>query len=148
MSIKKFVLLDYLFLHIKIYIVIFVFILRGHDKPINVCKGDNFCDFLVSCTPSPFWRREARQFLQSYLPLMCIHFPCVQLILNNDIYLFFYSFCQDGPNIVKKMKGVFCFRVKSKDGKEGIWIVDAKNGNGSVSYGGPGKCICILSMSR
>ena len=46
---------------------------------------------------------------------------------------------QDGANIVKKMKGVFCFRVKGKDGKEGIWVVDAKNGNGSVSFGGPGR---------
>ena len=47
-------------------------------------------------------------------------------------------FLQDGANIVKKMKGVFCFRVKNVEGKEGIWIVDAKNGTGSVSYGGPG----------
>lgn len=46
---------------------------------------------------------------------------------------------KDGANIVKKMKGVFCFRVKNKEGKEGIWIVDAKNGTGSVSYGGPGR---------
>ena len=37
------------------------------------------------------------------------------------------------------MKGVFCFRVKNKEGKEGIWIVDAKNGSGAVSYGGPGQ---------
>lgn len=50
-----------------------------------------------------------------------------------DFYL------QDGANIVKKMKGVFCFRVKNKDGKEGIWIVDAKNGTGSVTFGGPGN---------
>ncbi|XP_053394747.1 sterol carrier protein 2-like isoform X3 [Mercenaria mercenaria] len=46
---------------------------------------------------------------------------------------------KDGANIVKKMKGVFCFRVKNADGKEGIWVVDAKNGAGSVSYGGPAK---------
>lgn len=49
------------------------------------------------------------------------------------------ALAQDGANIVKKMKGVFCFRVKGKDGKEGIWVVDAKNGNGSVSFGGPAK---------
>ena len=41
------------------------------------------------------------------------------------------------------MKGVFCFRVKGKDGKEGIWVVDAKNGNGSVSYGGPGRSLFL-----
>ena len=64
---------------------------------------------------------------------------------------------QDGANIVKKMKGVFCFRVKGKDGKEGIWIVDAKNGNGSVSFGGPGKvqrhsvyktCFCHMRTAK
>lgn len=42
---------------------------------------------------------------------------------------------QDGSNIVKKMKGVFCFKVKGAGGKEGIWIVDAKNGCGSVTFG-------------
>lgn len=54
---------------------------------------------------------------------------------------------KDGANIVKKMKGVFCFRVKSKDGKEGIWIVDAKNGNGSVTFGGPAKGDVTIIMS-
>lgn len=44
------------------------------------------------------------------------------------------------------MKGVFCFRVKNKDGKEGIWIVDAKNGTGSVSYGGPGGYTCYKHL--
>ena len=48
------------------------------------------------------------------------------------------SLFQDGSNIVKKMNGIFCFRVKDKDGKEAIWVVDAKNGSGSVSFGGPG----------
>ncbi|KAL4235600.1 sterol carrier protein 2 [Mactra antiquata] len=54
---------------------------------------------------------------------------------------------KDGANIVKKMKGVFCFRVKNKSGKEGIWIVDAKNGNGSVSFGGPAKGDVTILMS-
>ena len=46
---------------------------------------------------------------------------------------------QDGSNIVKKMKGVFAFKVKGLGGKEGVWIVDAKNGSGSVKFGGNGK---------
>lgn len=54
---------------------------------------------------------------------------------------------QDGANIVKKMKGIFCFRVKGKDGKEGIWVVDAKNGNGSVSFGGPAKGDVTILMN-
>lgn len=33
------------------------------------------------------------------------------------------------------MKGVFCFKVKGSGGKEGVWVVDAKNGNGSVKFG-------------
>ena len=36
---------------------------------------------------------------------------------------------------VKKIKGTFCFKVKGPGGKEGIWVVDAKNGNGSVKFG-------------
>jgi len=40
---------------------------------------------------------------------------------------------------VKKIKGVFCFKVK-KDGQEGVWVVDAKNGNGSVKFGVERKC--------
>ena len=51
-------------------------------------------------------------------------------------------------NLVKKMKGVFCFRVKSKGGKEGIWIVDAKNGAGSVSFGGPGGWLDHVHSKR
>ncbi|XP_052774336.1 sterol carrier protein 2-like isoform X3 [Mya arenaria] len=54
---------------------------------------------------------------------------------------------RDGANIVKKMKGVFCFRVKGDNGKEGIWIVDAKNGTGSVSFGGPAKGDVTIIMS-
>lgn len=39
---------------------------------------------------------------------------------------------------------MFCFRVKNKDGKEGIWIVDAKNGTGSVTFGGPGNTLFLV----
>ena len=46
---------------------------------------------------------------------------------------------QDGANIVKKMKGVFQFKVKGAGGKEGVWIVDVKNGSGAVKYGGNGE---------
>lgn len=45
---------------------------------------------------------------------------------------------QDGAAMVKKMNGVFCFQVKGAGG-EGVWIVDCKNGNGSVKFGGPAK---------
>ncbi len=40
---------------------------------------------------------------------------------------------QDGEQFVKKIGGVFAFKVKDgPGGKEAIWIVDVKNGNGSV----------------
>jgi len=54
----------------------------------------------------------------------------------------------NGENIVKKMKGVFCFRVKGgPDGKEGIWVVDVKSGKGSVKYGADPKGDCVITMS-
>lgn len=42
----------------------------------------------------------------------------------------------DGANLVKKVKGIFAFKVKRSDGTDGTWIVDAKNGNGAVEFGG------------
>lgn len=33
---------------------------------------------------------------------------------------------------MKKINGILGFKVKRKDGKEILWIVDAKNGNGSL----------------
>ncbi|XP_033758543.1 non-specific lipid-transfer protein-like [Pecten maximus] len=45
---------------------------------------------------------------------------------------------KDGPMFVKKMKGVFCFKVKGKN-RTGVWVVDAKNGSGSVKFGGDAK---------
>jgi len=41
------------------------------------------------------------------------------------------------------MKGVFCFKVKSKD-KEGIWIVDLKHGSGSVEFDPQGVPMFLL----
>lgn len=41
---------------------------------------------------------------------------------------------EDGANLVKKIKGVYCFKVKTNDGKEGVWVVDVKNGTGSVKF--------------
>lgn len=43
------------------------------------------------------------------------------------------------------MNGVFCFQVKGSGG-EGVWIVDCKNGSGSVKYGGPAKGDVTIMM--
>ncbi len=41
---------------------------------------------------------------------------------------------------MKKIKGVFVFKVnKGPGGKQGVWVVDVKNGNGSVKQGSDGK---------
>ncbi|ESP03267.1 hypothetical protein LOTGIDRAFT_199394 [Lottia gigantea] len=54
---------------------------------------------------------------------------------------------KDGANIVKKMNGIFCFNVKNGAGQTGTWYVDAKNGKGSVTFGGDKKADVTLSMN-
>merc|ERR1711973_592014 len=44
----------------------------------------------------------------------------------------------DGANLVKKVKGIFGFKIKDVNGKEHLWIVDAKNGSGKVEFNGKG----------
>lgn len=44
----------------------------------------------------------------------------------------------DGANLVKKVKGIFGFKVKDSNGNEALWIVDAKNGSGKVEFEGKG----------
>ena len=46
---------------------------------------------------------------------------------------------KDGVNLVKKVKGIFGFKVKDSNGKDHLWIVDAKNGSGKVELNGSGK---------
>ena len=59
---------------------------------------------------------------------------------------------QNGAQYVKKIKGVFVFKVNNgPGGKQGIWVVDVKNGNGSVKHGADGKYtqrICKINKIR
>lgn len=52
------------------------------------------------------------------------------------VFLAFMSWCsfmQEGESFVKKIGAVFAFKVKGgPDGKEALWVVDVKNGKGSV----------------
>ena len=41
---------------------------------------------------------------------------------------------QNGASIVKKIKGTYSFKVKNTSGKQACWFVNAKEGNGSVSF--------------
>ncbi|KAM6989626.1 sterol carrier protein 2 [Tautogolabrus adspersus] len=55
---------------------------------------------------------------------------------------------EEGEQLVKKIGGVFAFKVKDgPEGKEATWVVDMKNGKGSVSNDPGKKADCTLSMS-
>ncbi|XP_029309844.1 sterol carrier protein 2 [Cottoperca gobio] len=55
---------------------------------------------------------------------------------------------EDGEQLVKKIGGVFAFKVKDgPEGKETTWVVDVKNGKGSVSTDPGKKADCTLTMS-
>uniref|UniRef100_A0A4W5K897 Sterol carrier protein 2b n=1 Tax=Hucho hucho TaxID=62062 RepID=A0A4W5K897_9TELE len=55
---------------------------------------------------------------------------------------------EDGESFVKKIGGVFSFKVKDgPDGQEATWIVDVKNGKGCVHKDTTKKADCTISMS-
>ncbi|XP_045906920.1 sterol carrier protein 2 [Micropterus dolomieu] len=55
---------------------------------------------------------------------------------------------EEGEQLVKKIGGVFAFKVKDgPEGKEATWVVDVKNGKGSVTNDQGKKADCTLSMS-
>jgi len=54
---------------------------------------------------------------------------------------------KDGANYVKKIKGIFCFKVKGPNSQEGVWIVDAKNGNGAVKFGSQDKADTTITIN-
>lgn len=46
----------------------------------------------------------------------------------------FFDSLQEGEKLIKKVGGVFAFKVKDgPGGKEATWVVDVKNGKGSVT---------------
>lgn len=54
---------------------------------------------------------------------------------------------QEGEQLVKKIGGVFAFKVKDgPDGKEATWIVDVKSGKGSVSND-PGRSLTVATQT-
>lgn len=49
---------------------------------------------------------------------------------------------------MKKIGGIFAFKIKDgPGGKEATWIVDVKNGKGSVSVNS-GQCYFIMSLQK
>ncbi|XP_071952174.1 sterol carrier protein 2-like [Antedon mediterranea] len=54
---------------------------------------------------------------------------------------------KDGAKYVSKVKSVFAFDIlDGPGGKKGKWIVDVKNGNGSVEYGSKKKADCTITV--
>jgi len=45
---------------------------------------------------------------------------------------------EDKENLIERVRGIYCFKVTNSSGKEGMWIIDAKNGKGSVTFYGTG----------
>ncbi|KAG8436888.1 hypothetical protein GDO86_007834 [Hymenochirus boettgeri] len=55
---------------------------------------------------------------------------------------------EDGEQFVKKIGGVFAFKVKDgPGGKEATWVVDVKNGKGSVAVNSDKKADCTITMA-
>ncbi|KAI4890307.1 hypothetical protein NFI96_017726, partial [Prochilodus magdalenae] len=55
---------------------------------------------------------------------------------------------EEGESFVKKIGGVFAFKVKDgPGGKEALWVVDVKNGKGSVGHDSGKKADCTISMA-
>ena len=51
----------------------------------------------------------------------------------------------DGEALVGRVKGIYLFKVKGgANGAEGKWILDAKNGSGSVEWQGQGSSNIII----
>uniref|UniRef100_A0A3Q3B2X9 Sterol carrier protein 2b n=1 Tax=Kryptolebias marmoratus TaxID=37003 RepID=A0A3Q3B2X9_KRYMA len=55
---------------------------------------------------------------------------------------------REGEQFVKKIGGVFAFKVKDgPNGQEATWVVDVKNGKGCVHNDKDKKADCTISMS-
>uniref|UniRef100_A0A8C9FAW6 Sterol carrier protein 2 n=1 Tax=Pavo cristatus TaxID=9049 RepID=A0A8C9FAW6_PAVCR len=55
---------------------------------------------------------------------------------------------EEGEQFVKKIGGVFAFKIKDgPGGKEATWIVDVKNGKGSVAVNSDKKADCTITMA-
>ena len=76
----------------------------------------------------------------SWINIICLskfQFSINKVLVNSLIFICLPSLPvltgQEGASFVKKIGGVFAFKVKDgPDGKEGTWYVDVKNGTGCV----------------
>ncbi|XP_042317826.1 sterol carrier protein 2 isoform X1 [Sceloporus undulatus] len=55
---------------------------------------------------------------------------------------------EEGEQYVKKIGGIFAFKVKDgPGGKEATWVVDVKNGKGCVDFNSDKKADCTITMA-
>ena len=45
---------------------------------------------------------------------------------------------EDKDNLIEGVRGIYCFKVKNAKNQQGMWIINAKTGKGSVTYKGKG----------
>ena len=76
---------------------------------------------------------------------MCICSVCVCVCVCSLMILSFVPFPQDGPSLVKKVRGSYLFKVTGSDGTVVEWLVDLKNGSGSVTKS-PGDYDAIVNV--
>ncbi|CAH1390427.1 unnamed protein product [Nezara viridula] len=53
---------------------------------------------------------------------------------------------EDDKGLAVTLKGIYCFKVKNEDGKDGIWILDMRDGKGKVKFNGKEKPDVTLVM--
>lgn len=61
------------------------------------------------------------------------------------ILFLFFGYLQEGAKYVAKVKAIYAFNVThGPEGRTERWVVDVKNGNGSVQKGSKGKGLSRL----
>ena len=66
-----------------------------------------------------------------------------------SVFSFFKTGFQDGEKLVKEIKGSYLFKLKDGEGgATGEFLVDLKNGSGSIKYfeAGQGKGDCQIAV--
>ena len=67
----------------------------------------------------------------------------------SNLYQIFLSKIKDGEKLVKEIKGSYLFQLKDGEGgASGEFLVDLKNGSGSIKYfeAGKGKGDCQIAV--
>jgi sterol carrier protein 2 len=54
---------------------------------------------------------------------------------------------KNDASLVKKVNGVYLFKISTKEGASKAWTVDLKNDGGSVKEGEHGKADCVVSIA-